>query len=243
MFTYYTQEHKILSDTISYYLFSDDASIRELCSILEGFLKHAEHIVEHSVDILIPICKKSLAELKTFEANTTRGSDAAALASQCIIHADRFMEFMETKVDNKKEIQTDDNNLINMKPTFISLEIHFEIEQVKTGSTYAATNIGVILNPDDNQYYLNFDIDDLGMRDINLPLSYLKNQEESFRNNSTQPHFLNQKKYSSLFHKRSDNSAAYFQAFGEQLNMYDAFSVSLFAHEQLEGAIKNISGI
>ena len=105
MFTYYTQDHKILSDTISYYLFSDDTSIRELCSILEGFLKHVEHIVEHNVDILIPICKKSIAELKTFEANTTRGSDAAALASQCIIHADRFMEFMETKVDNKKEIQ------------------------------------------------------------------------------------------------------------------------------------------
>ncbi len=97
MFTHYTQDHKILSDTIAHYLYADDSSIRELCSILEEFLKPAEHIVEHGIAMLIPESKKALDRLKTFNSNLTKGTDSAALTTQCIIHADRFMLFMEEK--------------------------------------------------------------------------------------------------------------------------------------------------
>lgn len=97
MYTYYTQDHKILSDTITYYLYSEDSSIRELCSILEAFLEHAKHIVEHGIVLLIPESNKSLDKLIKFESNLIKGTDAAALASQCIIHAVKFMDFMKEK--------------------------------------------------------------------------------------------------------------------------------------------------
>ncbi len=128
-----------------------------------------------------------------------------------------------------------------MRPTFVPLnDISINIEKTDDSSVFEASNIGLILNPEDNNYYLNFDIPNLGMRDINLPLDYLNTQEESFRLNQSQPHFLNQKHYSSLFKKISDNSAALFQAYDEQLRLYEVFSISLYCSEKLNSSIINL---
>jgi len=127
------------------------------------------------------------------------------------------------------------------KPSFIPLsEITFEIERTSDSTVYEASNIGIVLNHEDNDYYLNFCIRDLGMKDINLPLSYLKNQEESFRENQSLPHFLNQKHYSRLFRNISDNSAALFQAYNEQLRINEVFSISLYCSEKLKSSTINL---
>lgn len=253
MFTYYNSDHRILSDTISHYLFSEDPGLRELSNILQEFLEHTEYIVEHKAGIFMPLTDKAFDKLEVLVKNSAEGTDVASISSQALSCAARFRSFLLDQIDQSKdenetdwdEIESETNHSeyykARLKPSVIYInDIIIKVEEERTGDIYECRNPSIILNPVDSKYYLKFDIDYPRFRDVSLPLSRLKKEENDFRSGQWKSSYENEKRYSPLFQKMFDETAVGLLVHDEQFYLHEVFSISLYCHELLQ---KTIDGL
>jgi|SRR5690554_5471135 len=125
-----------------------------------------------------------------------------------------------------------------MQVTFIPLnDLEIQVERISDKTIFDVKNISIIYNPNDKKYYLNFDIHPTRIRDISIPISYLKEQENEFRIDDFET-FGDRQEFSLHFKDLSDYSAAYFEAYNQKFNLYDVFSVSLFVSGKLKEKLK-----